>query len=230
MWIVRDSAVSITHDHKIAAPFADIANRLAKQTPLEHYIYVRRCHVSPTRCILQPPQQEISNSMLRHFALEGKSDRFLRVQFVGDRGDFPASFESVLIDQKSGGKSGVFSRIRRALQHGLDIGGRHYIFLCFGESQVKLSGPKLFTQATPHICDRERGCWMLSEDDDLTVERVLRWMGDLSEERVIAKHAARQGLVGFLPLENYDHDPLKRTTGSQHDTRTSRHEYFCCPN
>jgi len=28
-----------------------------------------------------------------------------------------------------------------------------------------------------------------------TVDSVLRWMGDLSKEKVVAKHAARQGLV-----------------------------------
>lgn len=36
---------------------------------------------------------------------------------------------------------------------------------------------------------------MISETDGFTVPIVLSWMGNLSQERVVAKHAARQGLV-----------------------------------
>ena len=42
-------------------------------------------------------------------------------------------------------------------------------------------------------------CWMICEDEsaDFTVAHILEWMGDLSQERIVAKHAARQSLVRF---------------------------------
>lgn len=36
---------------------------------------------------------------------------------------------------------------------------------------------------------------MIAESGDFNVRAILAWMGDLSKERNIAKHAARQGLV-----------------------------------
>lgn len=38
---------------------------------------------------------------------------------------------------------------------------------------------------------------MIAEEGEFTVENVLRSMGDLSNERVIAKHAARHSLVRY---------------------------------
>ena len=47
-----------------------------------------------------------------------------------------------------------------------------------------------------HAIYRERACWMICEDGEaFTVKHILAWMGDLSRERIIAKHAARQSLV-----------------------------------
>ena len=42
---------------------------------------------------------------------------------------------------------------------------------------------------------RERGYWFISEIGHFTVDAVLEWMGDLSEEKIIAKNAARRSLV-----------------------------------
>ena len=36
---------------------------------------------------------------------------------------------------------------------------------------------------------------MISETGTFTVDRVLEWMGDLSAEKNVAKHAARRSLV-----------------------------------
>lgn len=36
---------------------------------------------------------------------------------------------------------------------------------------------------------------MIAEKEGFSVQGILKWMGDLDKERVIAKHAARQGLV-----------------------------------
>ncbi|KIJ51524.1 hypothetical protein M422DRAFT_776761 [Sphaerobolus stellatus SS14] len=61
-------------------------------------------------------------------------------------------------------------------------------FACFGENQAK-----------------ENVCWAIAEDPtNFTVESLINWMGDFSGEKVITKHAARQGLVlsttGFVSI------------------------------
>ncbi|TDL27509.1 RdRP-domain-containing protein [Rickenella mellea] len=40
---------------------------------------------------------------------------------------------------------------------------------------------------------KERSCWMVAEVGEFTADRVRRNMGDFSQEKVIAKHAARMG-------------------------------------
>lgn len=79
--------------------------------------------------------QETSNALLRQFRLV--IDRFLRVQFVDDDGDFPVTGETLTIDEKLHGNEGVFARVRRALEYGIWVANRHYVFLCFSESQAR---------------------------------------------------------------------------------------------
>ncbi|KAI0790029.1 RNA dependent RNA polymerase-domain-containing protein [Abortiporus biennis] len=155
-----------------------VASLISEPRIPDHCILIRRCLVTPTRCLLNPVSIETSNSLLRTW--KKFIDRFLRVQFVDDRGDFPITSETFAIDTHVMGQEGVFARIRRVLEYGICVAGRHYTFLCFGESQVK-----------------ERGFWAISEslDGGFTVANVLASIGDLSGERVIAKHAARQGLA-----------------------------------
>ena len=78
---------------------------------------------------------ETSNDLLRKYST--RVDRFIRIQFVDDRGDFPVTGETLSIDRVLNGNAGVFARMRRVLNEGIVIGGRHYVFLCFGESQGK---------------------------------------------------------------------------------------------
>ncbi|KAI0342571.1 RdRP-domain-containing protein [Trametopsis cervina] len=168
MWTRRSS---------IAVDLRDVARRLSPPRLIaEHYIASRRCLVTPTRCLLMPPVLETSNSVLRRFS--DFHDRFLRVQFVDDDGEFPVKGETLVIDDALYGAEGFFARVRRALDYGIHIAGRHYVFLTFGESQARV-----------------HGCWFISETEGLTIQAVLDSMGDLSQERVIAKHAARQSLA-----------------------------------
>ena len=177
------------------------ANRSAESSTSGHLVLVRRCLVTPTRCMLSPPVLETSNEMLRDHAQH--IDRFLRVQFVDDDGDFPVNGETLIIDDKLQGMEGVFARIRRALSDGIFIAGRHYVFATFSESQGRLvvnnycdSLIRLLQYAFDTLACRERGCWMIAEAPPaFTVATILASMGDLSQERIVAKHAARQSLV-----------------------------------
>ena len=100
-----------------------------------HLVLMRRCLITPTRCILNPPTLETSNEMLRDHG--PYLDRFLRVQFVDDDGDFPVTGDTLVIDDEVQGSQGVFARVRRALSDGLIIAGRHYVFATFSESQAR---------------------------------------------------------------------------------------------
>lgn len=130
--------------------------------------------------------------MLRRF--KEHEDRFLRVQFVDEDGDFPVKGETLVIDDILQGTKGVFARVRRALKFGICIAGRCYVFATFSESQVRSVLNLLLMWMNRHSC-RERACWMIAETEDFTVRKILQWMGDLETERVVAKHAARQSLV-----------------------------------
>ncbi|KAI0090965.1 RdRP-domain-containing protein [Irpex rosettiformis] len=168
MWTRRDT---------ITSDLREVARRISPPKTIDtHLVMTRRCFVTPTKCILMPPVPETSNSMLRRF--REHEDRFLRVQFVDEDGDFPVRGETLIIDDNLQGTVGVFARVRRALKFGIHIAGRHYVFATFSESQV-----------------RSRGCWMISESGEFTVQNILLSMGDLTTERIVAKHAARQSLA-----------------------------------
>jgi RNA-dependent RNA polymerase len=159
-----------------------------------HCVYVDRCVITPLRVIVEPPQLETSNSILR--AYSSFNDRFLRVNFATDDGPLDINEALRLVDVDSNGEEGMIACIRRVLSHGVVIAGRLFCFLTFSESQIKCH---FFDRDRKHSDDtrRELGCWMIAEDASagFTRKRILRSMGGLSEERIIAKHAARQGLV-----------------------------------
>lgn len=103
---------------------ADIARRVPSSVKThDHFVPVRRCLITPARCLLNPPVLETSNSLLR--ARHDMLDRFIRVQFVDDDADFPVTGETLTIDRELDGTVGVFARMRRALEYGLQIAGRH---------------------------------------------------------------------------------------------------------
>ena len=106
--------------------------------------------------------------------------------------------ETLDVNRAMSGNKGILSRLRRALDFGLRVAGRDYVFLCFGESQVRSFISPSRRASRTRNGGRERGCWMISETGTFTVRNILDWMGDLSEERNIAKHAARQGLVSVV--------------------------------
>ncbi|EKM49158.1 uncharacterized protein PHACADRAFT_201955 [Phanerochaete carnosa HHB-10118-sp] len=195
--VILEGLFKWTRQASIEKDLQDVARRATRlhiSDTGRHLTAVRRCLVTPTRCVLNPPTWETSNEMLRDH--EHYVDRFLRVQFVDDDGDFPVVGETLVIDDEMQGREGVFARVRRALSDGLVIAGRHYVFATFSESQAK-----------------ERGCWMIAEDGPFTVSAVLAKMGDLSQERIIAKHAARQR--GSMPKKitiNRALDDIKRNS------------------
>lgn len=134
-----------------------------------HCAWLRKVVVTPSTMYLSTPIPEPSNRVLRRYA--AYADRFLRVQFTDEL------VEGKLHPSPVGEqKNALFNRVYRTLANGIVVGGRHFEFLAFGNSQFRENGAYFFAP-TPHLsCDEIRA-----------------WMGDVSHIRVVAKYAARLG-------------------------------------
>jgi RNA-dependent RNA polymerase len=84
------------------------------------------------------------------------------------------------------------ARIRRALQHGLLIGGRTFLPVASSASQQKY-----VRDGGAMLIDRDHAMWFIDSKAIDGLE-LRRWMGDVAET-VVAKHAARMGLVSSYP-------------------------------
>lgn len=132
-------------------------------------VYIRKAIVTPTTIIYSTPSLEAGNRVLRHF--REHHDRFLRVQFT----------DELLIGRLSGGRDGrrtdeCFSRAFRALKNGIRVGGRHFEFLAFGNSQL-----------------RENSTYFFAPTELVSCQDIRDWMGDFRSIKTVAKYAARLG-------------------------------------
>ncbi|KAF2207354.1 hypothetical protein CERZMDRAFT_71603 [Cercospora zeae-maydis SCOH1-5] len=124
--------------------------------------------ITPTTMYIATPVLETSNRVIRQY--QQFEDRFLRVRFTDERykGKIMPS-DNHLMDE-------VFSRIKRAMVHGIKIGERHYEFLAFGNAQF-----------------REHGAYFFASTPGVTAADIRAWMGDFTSIRVIAKYVSRLG-------------------------------------
>lgn len=138
--------------------------------PPAHCCLVRKATVTPTTIYFSPPSVEMSHRLLRKY--HHHQDRFLRVQFTDEK------HKGSIRSQTWAGASQdeVWSRVSRALKQGIQIGGRHYNFLAYGNSQLRESAALFF-------CD----------DDDVTCASIRREMGNFDGIRNPARYAARMG-------------------------------------
>ncbi|KAK0471929.1 RNA dependent RNA polymerase-domain-containing protein [Armillaria novae-zelandiae] len=139
-------------------------------------IFMRRVHVTPTRVLPFPATIETSNRVIRRW--KEFQDNFLRVSFGDEDGKLRVNSLLQRSDDDNP-LTGVLGRIRIALEEGIQIGPRRYVFLAAGESQLK-----------------EHSCWMIYEESDrgFTADIVRENMGDFGHIRVVAKYASRMGL------------------------------------
>ncbi|KAI1436918.1 RNA dependent RNA polymerase-domain-containing protein [Xylaria sp. CBS 124048] len=137
-------------------------------TPM-HCTWVRKVVITPSTMYLSTPTPEPSNRVLRQYAVH--ADRFLRVQFTDElvKGRI---FSSPNSEQQNA----LYDKVLRTLTNGIDIAGRHYEFLAFGNSQF-----------------RENGAYFFSPTEYLTCDHIREWMGDVAHIKVVAKYAARLG-------------------------------------
>ncbi|KAI5846534.1 RNA dependent RNA polymerase-domain-containing protein [Morchella snyderi] len=131
------------------------------------YQRVRKASVTPSTVYYATPTVETTNRVIRHY--RHYSDRFLRVQFVDE-------FKGRINSTHKNSMNEVFTRIMTALAHGITIGGEHFEFLAFGNSQI-----------------REHGAYFFASDEHVSVRDIRKWMGKFKSIRIVAKHAARLG-------------------------------------
>lgn len=144
----------------------------------ENSVMVYHCLVTPTRLVLQPPEVETSTDAIRNHL--PYSDRFLRVEFV-DEGDGFQVNPTVLEADQAEPAEGTVARVRRAMMNGLNIAGRHYVFLAYGVSSA-----------------RQQSCWFLAEDPmkNLTVEAVKRNLGlERLRDKTVASFVSKMAIV-----------------------------------
>lgn len=140
--------------------------------PSRQHALIRRLLFTPTRVIVQPPETDLLNRVLREFSIY--HDRFLRISFCDEDGGSIGYT----------GSDDLYTRVRTALRYGVHAAGDKFVFLAFSNSQL-----------------RDHAVWMynetynpkLDEKAPPNANEIRVWMGDFSKIRSPGKFAARQG-------------------------------------
>lgn len=151
---IETSSTLITHDHS------------------DNEVMIHRARITPTGLILSGPEPESNNRVLRKYSKH--HNQFLRVTFSDEdsrsiRPSFKVSAEKIL-----------HGRFKKILNEGINIAGRHYEFLGFSHSSLRM-----------------QTCWFMAPfifDGSLIWRRqVIRDLGDFANIQCPAKCAARIG-------------------------------------
>lgn len=150
--------------------FTNINFRTRSQRVPKGCVLVRSATVTPTTVYVHTPNVEVSNRVVRKYIEH--SDRFLRVKFADEEylGKLQTRRETDYSNDQA------YIRVKRVLTEGLDIAGRHYEFLAFGNSQFK-----------------EHGAFFFAPTKTLSAADIRSWMGSFTHIRVIAKYVSRLG-------------------------------------
>ncbi|KAI5480570.1 hypothetical protein MNV49_000266 [Pseudohyphozyma bogoriensis] len=146
------------------------------RAPQSHMVYIAKAVITPTRILAYPPELQTSNFVLRRFALQVDQRRFIRVQLWDEGNRLHMHYESKTDDADV--NEGIVARFRRCLKYGIKIGGRIFKILDYSASQA-----------------RNASYWAIAEDREqgFTCDAVREAIGDFSEEKIVAKNAARRG-------------------------------------
>ncbi|KAJ1992088.1 hypothetical protein H4R33_001144 [Dimargaris cristalligena] len=164
-----------------------------------HSVMIPKVIVTPTRVYLLPPTVESSNRVLRHYA--HLKDRFLRVSFRDERFN--------RLDSNPVQLSSIYSRVYRALRHGIQLSGRHYEFLAFSASQLRNHSCWFFAPEQASRAENHHPNDPLTHGSPVTASDIRQWMGHFMGIANVAKAAARMGqcfstttAVCSLPVDN----------------------------
>ncbi|VVA14604.1 PREDICTED: RNA-dependent [Prunus dulcis] len=153
-------------------------------------VYVHRVQVTPSKVYFCGPEANVSNRVLRNYPED--VDNFLRVSFVDEdmgkmrSGDLCPRTNSTTSTEEER-RTGVYERILSTLRNGIVIGEKKFEFLAHSSSQL-----------------REHSVWMFASRSELTAQDIRNWMGDFSDIKNVAKHAARLGQAFSSSRETFD--------------------------
>ena len=175
---------------------------------MPHLVMVRTVLVTPTRLVISPPQQEPSNSVTRRY--KDKIDAVIRVQFADEEDKLFVS-ETQRIAKLSGWSEELIDRSLTAREKPTRRGKTWELWLesdghcstasfsagsvsCQWHHQPLNKSQSLSTLlVTMRLTRRDHAIWYIDTQviDGLELRR---WMGSV-DETIVAKHAARMGLV-----------------------------------
>ena len=135
--------------------------------------------ITATTIRVQPVTVELSNRIIRQY--QNYADRFLRVRFEDD--DYRGN--SRIYATTSSKTSEPFVRIKRVLLKGIDVAGRHYEFLAWGNSQLRDHGVFFFAPKEEILDGGKKTL--------IDAALIVKVAGDFDNETIIAKRAARIG-------------------------------------
>ncbi|RYP01261.1 hypothetical protein DL764_006264 [Monosporascus ibericus] len=105
-----------------------LVSELSSERARQNLVMVYKVQVTPTRILLQGPEPEAKNRILRKFP--NHTQYFARVQFCEEDGQDLFFNSKVSLDQ-------IWSRFKTVLLKGLAIAGRQYDFLGFSHSSLR---------------------------------------------------------------------------------------------
>jgi hypothetical protein len=86
--------------------------------------------------------------------------------------------------------------------------------------------PRLSSHLSPLYACRTHSCWFFAEEPKLKADHVRASFGNLERETVVAKYAARQGLVSLRPIR-FNEVPLTGDGSSQPFSSTKPVNIVC---
>ncbi|XP_059658136.1 RNA-dependent RNA polymerase 6-like isoform X1 [Cornus florida] len=155
---------------------------LQRPKELAGIVEVRRLVITPTKAYCLPPEVELSNRVIRNY--REVSDRFLRVTFMDEGMQtlnknvlsyYTAPIVWEITANSSPQKTTMFKRVKSIVSEGFRLCRRRYSFLAFSANQL-----------------RDRSAWFFAEDQRISVDDIINWMGKFTN-RNVAKCAARMG-------------------------------------
>uniref|UniRef100_A0A6B2KXD6 RNA-dependent RNA polymerase n=1 Tax=Arcella intermedia TaxID=1963864 RepID=A0A6B2KXD6_9EUKA len=162
-------------------PVEWILNQIKKNTYVDLKDFddsdmVRRVFVTPLRICPQVPELDRTNRIIReNLPLK---DRFIRVNFVGE------NYGSVFAEKSDE----IIARLRDVVTNGLIVGGEKFEFLAYSNSQL-----------------REQSAWFYNANNaSKSAQHIRADMGDLSNIRIVGKHASRLALGFTSSTETID--------------------------
>ena len=148
-----------------------------------NHILQRSITVKPSSIEIMTPSADETNRIIRKFKEWG--DRFIRINFRDEKG------EGKIFSDDSDVNLALFNRVKRTLNHGLLIGGRHYEWLASGNSQF-----------------REHGVYMFAKIPGVKSAKDIRLeMGQFDDMHIVAKFNARMGQC-FSTTREFDGTPV----------------------